>query len=102
MGCKSPVKHFTSGIWRRLLGRSAEATVAFKDAVLTKRIHAGRAPIEYEEYLASGGYRAFYRAMAMGPAEIIKVVTDSGLRGRGGAGAGAGVKWAFMPKEKKG
>src|SRR4051812_50051015 len=34
--------------------------------------------------------------------EIIKTVTDSGLRGRGGAGFSAGQKWLFIPKEKKG
>src|SRR5205814_9034553 len=34
--------------------------------------------------------------------EIIKLVTDSGLRGRGGAGFSAGQKWSFIPKEKKG
>ena len=38
----------------------------------------------------------------MKPDEIIKIVTDSGLRGRGGAGFSAGQKWSFVPKEKKG
>ncbi len=34
--------------------------------------------------------------------EIIKVVTESGLRRRGGAGFSAGQKWSFVPREKKG
>src|SRR6204780_1359381 len=38
----------------------------------------------------------------MTPANIIKTGTDSGLRGRGGAGFSAGQKWSFIPKEKKG
>jgi NADH-quinone oxidoreductase subunit F len=38
----------------------------------------------------------------MKPDDIIKTVTDSGLRGRGGAGFSAGQKWSFIPKEKKG
>ena len=42
------------------------------------------------------------KALEMKPEEIIKTVTDSGLRGRGGAGFSAGQKWSFIPKEKKG
>src|SRR5690349_7364453 len=38
----------------------------------------------------------------MTPDAIIKTTTDSGLRGRGGAGFSAGQKWSFIPKEKKG
>src|SRR5690349_20739448 len=38
----------------------------------------------------------------MTPDAIIKTTTDSGLRGRGGAGFSAGQKWSFVPKEKKG
>ena len=38
----------------------------------------------------------------MQPEDIIKMVIDSGLRGRGGAGFSAGQKWSFIPKEKKG
>src|SRR3954454_22924372 len=37
----------------------------------------------------------------MTPGEIIKIVTDANLRGRGGGGTNAGLKWSFMPKEKK-
>jgi NADH-quinone oxidoreductase subunit F len=43
-----------------------------------------------------GGYTAFERALSMAPGEIVNVVKDSGLRGRGGAGFPTGVKWSFM------
>jgi len=48
-----------------------------------------------EEYIARGGYFAFFRALFdHKPEEVIQIVKDSGLRGRGGGGFSAGVKWA--------
>ena len=51
------------------------------------------------EYVRRGGYQALRKAFEMGPAAVIDQVKASGLRGRGGAGFPAGVKWSFMPKE---
>jgi hypothetical protein len=49
-----------------------------------------------------GGYEALEKALGMTPEEVVEEVKSSGLRGRGGAGFPAGVKWSFMPREKKG
>ncbi|MFQ6046632.1 MAG: NADH-quinone oxidoreductase subunit NuoF [Gemmatimonadales bacterium] len=54
----------------------------------------------YEGWVERGGYRALEKALSMDPREVIEEVKGSGLRGRGGAGFPAGVKWSFMPQEK--
>ena len=48
-------------------------------------------------YVAHGGFAGLRKALALEPAEIVQLVKDSGLRGRGGAGFSAGLKWSFMP-----
>src|SRR5574341_491049 len=55
----------------------------------------------YDGWVKRGGYQALKKALAMEPQQVIETVKESGLRGRGGAGFPAGVKWSFMPKEKK-
>jgi len=53
-------------------------------------------PESLDEYLARGGYEAARTALTtMTPEQVIQEVTDSGIRGRGGAGFPTGVKWKF-------
>ncbi|MBQ7689030.1 MAG: NADH-quinone oxidoreductase subunit NuoF [Clostridia bacterium] len=53
-------------------------------------------PENIDEYIAMDGYAALNKVLnEMTPEEVIKVVTDSGLRGRGGAGFSTGKKWYF-------
>jgi NADH-quinone oxidoreductase subunit F len=50
-------------------------------------------PESLDDYRAHGGYAALRRALEIGPAEVIREVTDSKLMGRGGAAFPTGVKW---------
>lgn len=61
------------------------------------------APDRIEEYIAAGGYSALIRAITeLTPAELIAEITQSGLRGRGGAGYPVGLKWGTVAKARPG
>src|SRR6185436_5269843 len=57
---------------------------------------------QLDVYLAHGGYEAARKALTtMKPEEVTEQVKASNLRGRGGAGFGAGMKWGFLPKDSQ-
>ena len=50
-------------------------------------------PLSFDDYQAHGGWTGLRAAVAMKPADIVAAVTESGLRGRGGAAFPTGIKW---------
>lgn len=75
-----------------------EADVPFYSAQHRNLLKYNRlvSPTNIEDYIAIGGYEAAEKALTqMSPEEIIREVTDSEIRGRGGAGFPTGMKWQF-------
>jgi NADP-reducing hydrogenase subunit HndC len=58
-------------------------------------------PENIDEYIAYDGYEALGKCLSeYTPDEVIKIIKDSGLRGRGGAGFPTGLKWQFAAANK--
>ncbi|MEM1356325.1 MAG: NADH-quinone oxidoreductase subunit NuoF [Planctomycetota bacterium] len=78
--------------------------MALEQPILLKRIPsvphgdpADRRTIGYDEYVKTGGYAALDKSCGMDPKDIVETVKAAELRGRGGAGFPAGMKWSFLP-----
>ena len=67
------------------------------DKPLTKNIEEGRAPFDFKQYEAAGGYESVRKAVEMEPKDVVELVKEAGLGGRGGAGFNTGLKWSFVP-----
>jgi len=103
-------EHFLKGRpYEKLMFKDAEKKSAiplmndipfFKYQVLRVLRNKGMIdPESLEEYIARDGYLATAKALTeITPEDIIKVIKDSGLRGRGGAGFPTGLKWEFASK----
>ncbi|MCL5774087.1 MAG: NADH-quinone oxidoreductase subunit NuoF [Firmicutes bacterium] len=66
--------------------------------ILLKNIHKDESK-KLETYISGGGYEALQKALSKKPDDIVETVKKSGLRGRGGAGFPAAVKWNFIPRD---
>jgi NADH-quinone oxidoreductase subunit F len=65
---------------------------------LTQHIHTDGTTRTSREYVQDGGYRSLQRlAAGLSPKDMQRLVTEAGLRGRGGGGFPTGSKWSFVP-----
>lgn len=101
-------EHFLKGRpVKRLMEQDKDVAITVKEDIpfYQKQIKVALAncgyldPESLDEYIALGGYEAFGNALTnMTPDDVITVVKNSGLRGRGGAGFPTGLKWDFVKR----
>jgi len=83
----------TGGKHRLALGATDEIPYLKRQERLTFQRVGVIDPLSLDDYLEHGGYRGLERALSLAGAQVVEEVTASGLRGRGGAGFPAGIKW---------
>src|SRR5579863_4542192 len=83
----------TGGAHRLRIGRPEAHPYLARQMRLTFARCGITDPVSIDDYAAHGGWKGLKRALEIGPAAIVTEVTQSGLRGRGGAGFPTGIKW---------
>jgi formate dehydrogenase iron-sulfur subunit len=78
---------------RKWLGNPEKIPFLAKQTRLTFARCGITDPLSLDDYKAHGGLAGLKKAVAISPAAIVETVTESGLRGRGGAGFPTGIKW---------
>ena len=68
---------------------------------LSQHIKADGSVTSLAEYQSNYGYQGLAKALSMSPGEVVDWVKNANLRGRGGAGFSAGLKWSFVPPLEK-
>ena len=77
---------------------TARRDLAGWDRPLSRAMRADGRPASLDDYVAAGGYEGLAHALKeLAPPDVTQAVTESGLRGRGGAGYSTGRKWSTMP-----
>lgn len=90
------------GTHRLSLGKAEEIPFLARQTRLTFARCGIIDPVSLAEYEAYGGLRGLRNALSLAPLEIVEQVTESGLRGRGGAGFPTGIKWKTVHDTKAG
>jgi len=80
------------------IGKIADHPFIAKQTRLTFARAGKTRPLSLDDYAATGGWAGLNAARALSPAQICETVLQSGLRGRGGAGFSAGLKWSFVDR----
>ncbi len=87
------VEAILAGSSDKRIGPIAEHPFIVRQQRLTFARAGKTRPLSLDDYVATGGWAGLTRARSLAPQVLIEEVTGSGLRGRGGAGFPAGIKW---------
>jgi NADH-quinone oxidoreductase subunit F len=74
--------------------------MSLRNVLLLSRNFAKPNQTNIDVAMKNGAYSMLKKALKMKQEEVIALVKESGLRGHGGAGFSAGMKWSFVPKDK--
>jgi formate dehydrogenase iron-sulfur subunit len=91
--CAADVAAILDGSSTKAIGRISDHPFIARQQRLTFARAGQTRPLSLVDYAATGGWTGLMRARSLAPDQVIAEVTQSGLRGRGGAGFPAGIKW---------